>query len=147
MIVSSTGPALDNAFYKRLKRIDKRLDVRWNRNVERWLIVYVRPNGQDAAMFLVETEANQYRHPDRRDLVRLKAADMATKRVQDMLRESAEYMYSYREKQISQARENIRLMTVDDKIQLMQKFSKLAGSGKGNSAFRRIQARARGIVY
>ena len=147
MIVTAGGPALDDLFIKRLKRIDKRLDMHWSRGPERWLMVYDKGNGNFVNMFLIETETYQYRHPDKRDLVRIRVADLATKSAERRLKESHEYMTEARIKDRKDATENIRLMTLDSKVQLMQAFSKAAGYSKGNSAFRRITAKARGEIY
>ena len=147
MIVTAGGPSLDDLFVSRLKRIDKRLDMQWSKKPERWLMVYDKGCGNFVSMFLIETEDYQYRHPDKRDLVRIRVADLATKSVKLRLQESAEYMADTRLKDRADARENIRHMTLDNKIQLMQAFSKAAGYSKGNSAFRRIEAKARGEIY
>ena len=147
MIVVAGGPALDDLFIKRLKRIDKRLDMHWSREPERWLMVYDKGGKNFVNMFLIETEDGQYRHPDSRDLVRIRVADLATKSAEKRLKESAEYMVEARLKDRSDAKDNIRHMTLDNKIQLMQTFAKAAGYSKGNSAFRRIQAKARGEIY
>lgn len=147
MIVSSAGPALDDLFLKRLKRIDNRLGMVWQEGPERWVMVYDKSKNNLVNMFLIETEDHQYRHPDQRDLVRIRAADLVAKDAVARYRESAQYMVDARVKDRENAKENIRNMTKDDRIQLMQAFAKLAGSGKGNSAFRRIQAQARGEIY
>ncbi|MFH1624470.1 MAG: hypothetical protein ABID54_04855 [Pseudomonadota bacterium] len=147
MIMSAAGPALDDLFLRRLKRIDNRLDMLWSKGPERWLMVYDKGNNNLVNMFLIETEDHQYRHPDHRDLVRIKAADLVAKDAVARYREAAQYMVDVRQADRKRAKDNIRNMTVDDRIQLMQAFSKLAGSGKGNSAFRRIQAKARGQIY
>ena len=147
MIVTGGGPALDDLFLKRLKRIDKRLDIHWSDLPERWLMVYDKGGNNFVNMFLIETEDGQYRNPDKRDLVRIRVADLATKSVEQRLRESAEYMAEVRLKDRKDAKDNIRYATLDNKIQLMQAFSKAAGYSKGNSAFRRIQAKARGEIY
>lgn len=147
MIVTAGGPALDDLFVKRLKRIDKRLDMHWSAEPERWLMVYDKGDKNFVNMFLIETEDHQYRHPDKRDLVRIRVADLATKSAEKRLKESAEYMAETRLKDRQNAKEDIRHMTLDNKIQLMQAFSKAAGYSKGNSAFRRIKAKVRGEIY
>lgn len=147
MIVDATGPALEDLFIFRLKRIDKRLDMQWSRKPERWLMVYDKGNSNFVNMFLIETEDGQYRHPDNRDLVTIRVADLATKSAELRLKESAEYMADIRLKQRKDTKDNIRYMTLDNKIQLMQTFAKAAGHSKGNSAFRRIKAKARGEIY
>jgi len=147
MIVTAGGPALDDLFVKRLKQIDKRLDMHWSREPERWLMVYDKGNGNFVNMFLIETETGQYRHPDQQDLVRIRVADLATKSAEKRLKESEDYMIEARLKDRKDGKENIRLMTLDSKVQLMQAFSKAAGYSKGNSAFRRIEVKARGEIY
>lgn len=147
MIVTAGGPSLDDLFVKRLKRIDKRLDMHWSEGPERWLMVYDKGNKNFVNMFLIETEDRQYRHPNNRDLVRIRVADLATKSAEQRLKESAEYMADVRLKDRKDGKENIRLRTLDSKIQLMQAFAKAAGHSKGNSAFRRITAKARGEIY
>lgn len=147
MIVSAAGPALDDIFLKRLKRIDKRLGMVWQEGPERWVMVYDKGDNDLVNMFLIDTEDHQYRHPDQRDLIRIRAADLVAKDAVARYREAAEYMVNTRKKDRETAKDNIRNMTKDDRIQLMQAFAKLAGSGKGNSAFRRIQAKARGQIY
>lgn len=147
MIYSATGPALDDLFLRRLKRIDKRLDMYWSEAPERWVMAYEKPDKTLVNMFIIETEDHEYRHPDKRDLVRIKAADLVAKDAVTRQREAAQYMIDTREKDRKRAKDNIRDMTRDDRVQLMQAFARLSGSGKGNSAFRRVQARARGHVY
>lgn len=56
------------------------------------------------------------------------------------------YMEKVREKQRAVSRDNIRGMTKDDRIQLMQAFGKLMGAGKSNSAFRRIPPKPKGYM-
>jgi len=55
-------------------------------------------------------------------------------------------MIDEREKSRKQAKDMIRERTIDDKIQLINVFSKEAGF-KGNSAFRRVREKAKGKVY
>jgi len=147
MIVDAAGPSLDDLFMSRLKRIDKRLDMHWSKIPERWLMVYDKGDHDYVNMFLIETDDHEYRHPDNRDLVTIRTADLATKSVEKRLKESAEYMADVRLRDRKNAKDNIRHATLDNKIQLMQAFSKAAGYSKGNSAFRRIAAKARGEIY
>jgi len=57
------------------------------------------------------------------------------------------YMEKVREKTKATRQDNIRGWTKDDKIQLMNAFGKLYGSGKYNSAFRRITPKPKGDVF
>ena len=96
---------------------------------------------------VVEDEKGKFRHPDLRDIDVIMESDINKKEPKDRIKEAAQYMVDEREKDRKKAKAMIKERTIDDKVQLMNAFAKVAGIGKGNSAFRRVKAKARGEVY
>jgi hypothetical protein len=96
---------------------------------------------------MVEGKGGEFRQPDKRDLDFLSSGDLTREDMKTKLQRSALYMEKMREKKRKDAQDNIRNATKDDKIQLTNAFSRIAGSRKGNSAFRRIQQKAKGKVF
>jgi 3-phenylpropionate/cinnamic acid dioxygenase small subunit len=92
---------------------------------------------------VVEGEGGGFRHPDQRDLLKLKASDTHRFPMKERLQATALYMERTREKQRQETRENIRNMTKDDKLQLSNRFARLHG-GKHNATFRRVDPKRRG---
>ena len=92
---------------------------------------------------VVEGENGGFRQPDRRDILKLQASDTHRVSVKERLKAAALHMERVREKQRKEARDNIRNMTRDDKLQLGSRFARLTG-GKHNATFRRINLKRRG---
>ena len=135
-------------FPKRLKEIDKDLNCFFDRNVNRFVIHQKTDNPAipNPRICVVETEGGNFRHPDLRDISFLQAADIRKEGPKARLKRVAQYMIDEREKDRKSAKDMIRERTIDDKNQLMNAFSKVAGF-KGNSAFRRVKEKAKGKVY
>ena len=136
------------SFPKRLREIDKDLNCVWNADINRFVIHQKTGNPilPNPTICVVETEQGSFRHPDLRDISFLQKADIRKEGPKARLKRVAEYMIDEREKDRKNAKDMIRERTVDDKIQLMNAFSKAAGF-KGNSAFRRVDAKLKGQVY
>lgn len=143
--VSPTGTMA--SFPRQLYSLDRHLGCRFNTDLKRFVITWERQDRSILTLMKVENEDGTFRHPDVRDLCTLKKWDMEERRVMDVMREIAEYMVKEREKDRRNASDMIKGATKDNKIQLMQAFTRLANVSKGNSAFRRIKEKARGQVY
>ena len=110
-------------------------------------MTYQRAFGDPIPLFLVETESKTFRFPADVDLQFLRQWDMENMSLGDRLHRATSYMEKAREVTRLRHRDNIRNMTKDDKIQLMNAFGKLMGPGKFNSAFRRITPKPRGKSF
>jgi len=137
------------SFPKRLKEIDPNLSCKFDRHNKRFIIHYQTKNPKigNAKIMLIEGQDGKFRHPDLRDIDTIMESDINRREPKDRIKQSAEYMVEERKKDRKRAREMIRDRTKDDKIQLMNAFSKIAGVGKGSSAFRRIKSKVKGEVY
>ncbi len=135
-------------FPKRLKEIDKDLNCSFNSTIHRFVIHQSTENPRlpNPAICVVQTEEGNFRHPDQRDISFLEQADIRKEGPKAREKRAAQYMIDEREKDRKRAKDMIRERTVDDKIQLVNVFSKAAGF-KGNSAFRRVREKARGKEY
>jgi hypothetical protein len=137
------------SFPKRLKEIDKNLNCQFDDQNKKFVIHYQTKNRilGNAAIMVVEDERGKFRHPDLRDIDTIMASDINKKDPKDRIKEAAQHMVDERQKDRKRAKDMIRERTIDDKIQLINTFARVAGVGKGNSAFRRVKAQARGEVY
>lgn len=136
----------DRVFVKRLKTLDRKLGVKFAKSHGRFVVTYDRPVGGPANIFVVKGDHGEFRQPDKRDMDFLLSGDLNNEDMKTKLQKSATYMEKAREKNRKDAKDNIRDMTKDGKIQLSNAFSKIAGGGKGNSTFRRIEPKPRGSV-
>ena len=135
------------SFMKSLKCLDRRLDCKYSYDLERFVITYDRGYGDPLPMMLIETEGKHFRRPRQSDVEFLQRWDMENMRLSDRLNMVTKYMADYQEKKRRNAKDEFRNRTKDDKIQLMNAFGKAMGSGKHNSAFRRITHTPKGESY
>jgi hypothetical protein len=133
------NPIPDRVFMRDLKNMDKRLGIKWNGQF--FIITYDRGHGEPVNIAAVKNEDGTFRQPDRRDLDFLLSGDLERIRPQDHLARVAQYMETVRDRDKAKAKDLIRNLTKDNKIQLMRAMVQLYNLGKGNSAFRRIAHR------
>jgi len=136
----------DRVFVKDLKTLDRRLGCEYVPGHGHFVVNYKRPYGGRVPIFMVKGDNGEFRQPDKRDLEFLKSGDLNNEDMKTKIQKSALYMEKVREKKRKDARENIRGATKDDKIQLARAIGRLAGAGKGNSAFRRIEPKPKGTT-
>jgi len=136
-------------FPKRLKEIDPNLNCKFDDSNKKFVVHYQTKNPRigNARIMVIEDDKGEFRHPDLRDIDTIMESDINKREPKDRIKEAAEYMVEQRKKDRENARQMIRDRTKDDKIQLINAFAKIAGVGKGTSAFRRVQAKARGQDY
>jgi hypothetical protein len=138
----------DRGFVKKLKTLDPNLGVKYEQGHEHFVITYRRAIGEPVPVMLIEDSAGGFRHPDDRDIVKLKEGDLQRVPLKEKLRQVARYMEDDREKVRKRGKDDIRNMTKDNKIQLMRAVANAhGGSGKNNSAFDRITPRPRGKAF
>jgi hypothetical protein len=137
----------DRSFMKKLKVLDPKLDCVFNRDTEKFNITFQRATGKAVPIIQVSSEYGGYRQPDRRELTILGDSDMEKHSRRKHLNKASKYAQDYREKSEKDDRSNIRDMTKDGKIQLKQAFGRLAGAGKENATFRRIERKSKGKVF
>lgn len=135
----------DRMFMGRLKTLDNRLGCRFVKSHGHFVVDYQRAYGQPVPIFMVKGDKDEFRHPDNRDLDFLKSGDLTQEDMKTKIQKSALYMERVREKKQKDAADNIRNATKDGKIQLTNAFGKIAGGGKHNSTFRRIEPKAKGV--
>jgi hypothetical protein len=133
---------VDRTFIKKLHAVDKRLGCFFNEKIEKFVVTYERAHGGAVPIATVAGKENGiFRQPNDVDLQFVRSGDMTNTSVKERMQKVASHMEKARELDRKHSREYFRDQTKDDKIQLMQKFSKAAGVGKCNSAFRRIDAK------
>jgi DNA-binding transcriptional MerR regulator len=130
----------DPGFIRKLKELDKRLDCVYNRDAERFVIMYNRGYGEPLAMFMVKAGEGKggFRYPDERDLERLQKADLSKTSLKDYLDEIARYMEDYRKMRRKKTKEEWRDRTKDDRLQLMKAMAQVEAPGTGGGWFPRI---------
>lgn len=135
----------DQTFVKELKAIDRRLDCTFDNKIGKFKITYPQVIGDRVPVMWVETEQKGFRFPDRRDIANLWRSDTHRDQVRQALNMASYTLEKMNEEKKRKQREEIKDRTKDDKIQLANKFSRLEGAGKNNSAFRRIEAKTKGV--
>lgn len=133
----------DRVFLKDLKTLDSNLGCHYETNHHHFVITYKRAIGGKVPIWLIEAEDGGFRHPDQRDIIKLKESDTHNVDAMAQIKAAALYMENVRENDRKKAREDIRNMTKDDKRQLAPRAARLDG-GKHNSTFRRINLKPRG---
>ena len=128
----------DRSFMRELRSLDKRLGCFFNPDDEVFVVTYQRASGDPVpiAKCAGRQEDGSFRQPDMRDIGFVASGDRARVSVQEHLNIVANYMEDYRAKKRASARENIRNLTKDDKIQLKNAAARVADGGKHNSDFR-----------
>jgi len=135
---------VDRLFLKKLHEVDPKLGCFFNSKIEKFVVTYERTIGGPVPIATVAGMENcVFRQPNDVDLNFVRSGDMTNTRVQDRLTAVAKHMEQVREADKRRASEEFRDLTKDNKIQLMNAFSRRAGTGKGNSAFRRIEPKSR----
>ena len=139
-------PVPDSGFLRKLKAISPELDCEFSREHCKFVITCKADSG-NYELFLVEgDEGGGYRHPDNRDILAVHDADRYVKSRRQRMRESAEYMHNYREKEDKSEADDIRNMTKDGKNQLKRTYTKTFNLGKCESTFRKVNPRSKGRV-
>jgi hypothetical protein len=127
-------PSVERSFLKDLKNMDPRLGVKFNG--KHFVLTYKRPVGNPVNIYRVKAEDGSFRQPDKRDLMVLKAGDLAEGDSMDVrLKKSAYASELIRQNEERRVHEEIRAMTLDGRRQLVNAFK---GESKGNATFRRI---------
>ncbi len=128
----------ERGFMKTLKNLDKRLDCVFRKEHSHFVITYDRGYGEPVNLILVKTDDGGFRQPDMREIKLLSDGDLNNQRVKDKLERTAKYMQEVRERDVINRNDMIRQRTKEDRIQLMDAFQKVHGSGKRKAAFRQI---------
>lgn len=137
----------ERGFMKNLKNLDRRLDCVFRPEHGHFVIRYDRGYGEPVNLHMVKRDDGGFRQPDMRDLKVIYDGDMTNKKPEVEIAKRAYELLSVREQSMKQSKENIRLMTKDDRIQLMNAFQKAHGVGKNKAAFRPITHKPKGQVY
>ena len=138
-------PQPDRGFMKKLKSMDRKLDCTFNRVNERFVITYARATGEPAIIFGVAIKED-FRQPDERDLNFLASGDLTRSSMRNSMERTAKYMEDYRAEHDRKRKENLRDLTKDGKNQLVPRLARMSGGGKGNSTFRRVTPKQKGLT-
>jgi len=139
------NPSPDRVFVRDLKTLDRRLGVRFNG--ENFVVDYNRGHGDPVIIHVVKGNDGGFRQPDKRDLEYIQSGDLEKEGFKERWQRITKYLYGEREKMRARAKDNIRGMTKDNKIQLKQAVGKVENQSKSNSAFRRINLKPKGQKF
>ena len=132
-------PVVPREFVKKLKHIDKGLDCKFDRNQSRFIITQTGKISGQVPLFRVEgDDGGGYRYPDDRDIKAVNDADMHRRGYRNAMREGEIMMEKQNARKTKDVEDTFRELTVDNKIQIANTWTKALRLGKGNSAFRRI---------
>jgi len=134
----------NRVFMQDLKRLDKRLGCKYRYDLERFVITWDMPYGDDAEMFVVKDDRGGFRQPDIRDIYMLCQGDIHRTDLKERIQRTEKYMTDYREKERKHEKDEIRNMTKDGKIQLVNAYKRQFNLGKAGHEFRRIVPKPRG---
>jgi hypothetical protein len=138
----------DRVFCKRLKELDPKLGCFFNNDLKKVVITYERGTGEKVPIYVVQTEDEQFRIPDRRDILKLRESDKTKHDTMARLKANADYMAFYRYEQQEARRIELLDRTKDDKYQLAKTMGVAAGaSPKSNRPFRLMEHKAKGKVF
>jgi len=137
----------DRFFMKQLKDLDPRLGCHYNSDIHRFVIAYERLSTDEPVPIIVVSKDEGFRYPDRREINILHESDQQRVSMKEQLERSAKYMEDYRNRARIASRENLRLMTIDDRRQLRRAVGKLHGPKVDASMFRKIIHKPRGQVF
>ena len=132
----------DTHFMKQLNELDPRLGCRFREDLERFVITWEKFWGEPDEIMVVSKP--HYRQPDMRELLFLSNGDLHRMDMRERLEESAAYFADYRKREDEDVADDIRNMTKDDKIQLLNTFRKVYNTGGKPSAHRRITPPVKG---
>lgn len=134
-------------FMKQLKDLDPKLGCFYNKNIHKFIITFQRVTGEPVPIMQVKTEDDGFRFPDNRDIIKLHESDTQRVPMHERLNIVSKYMYDYREKKRAESKENLRLMTIDDKKQLRKAVGRLHSPKFDSSIFRKIKNKPKGKVF
>lgn len=126
----------DRSFMRQLHLLDKRLGVKFNGT--HFVITCTTERFGEVNIWKVADERGGFRQPDQRELDILQESNIERLSPDDKFSLVQAHMAKVRSDDRARAKDDIRNRTKDDKIQLVQAFSRAHGAGKGNAAFRRI---------
>lgn len=140
-------PVPDRQFLKDLKLFDDKLDVEFNREYERFVVIRKRAYGDPFVVWVVDSEHGQFRQPDQRDINALFYADLWRHGgVRGRIQRGEKYMADYAEKEDRDAAQDLRDITKDSKYQLRNTFRKATNEGGKSSEFARINVKPKGLT-
>lgn len=135
----------DRSFLRDLKNLDRRLGCKFNGS--HFVITYDRGHGEPVNIFRVCGDTGGFRQPNQQDLMTIKQGDLASGESLDLRLKKRAYAYELMQReQRRKAAEEIRAMTLDNKIQLQNAYQKRANLGKTGSAFRKITPKSKNVV-
>ena len=135
----------DRVFLRDLKNLDRRLNAKFNGS--HFVITYDRGYGEPVNIFRISEDDGSFRQPNSRDIMVIKQGDLASGETMDVRLKKEAYAYELMNREARRkASEEIRAMTLDNKIQLKNAYQKRTNLGKTGSAFRKITPKSKNVV-
>ena len=139
------------SFLKDIKHIDRNLDCQYSPRCERFIVTYKRAYGDEVPVFIVgDPDPNNpdgFRFPDRRDIEKIHECDFHRETAEEKWQRLSKLVWDQQQKQLEKQQDMIRQRTLEDRVQLVHAFQRFLGAGKGNSAFRRIKIKQKGVKF
>ena len=129
----------DWSFMKQLHSLNKKLGVKFNGT--HFIITFLTDKFGEVNIWKVVAADGGFRQPDQRELELLRESNLENAGKNERFNLIVEYMKKFHGDARAKRKEDILHATLENRIQLVQGFNRLHGSGKGNSAFRRIEVR------
>ena len=143
-------PTPDSNFVKKLHRYDSTLKCNFDRELSKFVITQpsMLNSGRKVALVVKDWEhEGGWRQPDERDIARIAMADFHRKSIRRRIQEGEDYMLNYRDKQDRKAAEELRDMTKDEKLPLVNAYRESFNLGKKIRPHRPIKPKVKGKVF
>ncbi len=113
----------DKTFRQDLKRLDRRLGTKFNG--QHFVVTFDRGYGEPVNIWVVKAENGGFRHPDNRDISKLKESDLAREDYRIKFMRVSQHYEALREKARKSRHELFRDLTKDGKRQLRRAYERV----------------------
>lgn len=140
-------PTPDPGFVRKLKQYSPDLGVRFSPNWGCFVITQKSKMSGDVPLFIVEGDDGAgYRQPDDRDMQKIYEADRWNRGEHDWkatIQRGETYLREFEAEQEACVAAEIRDVTKDDKIQLINAYKKALNMGKTDNEFQRVEVKSK----
>ncbi len=141
-------PAPDPGFVRKLKAYSPDLDIRFSRNWGCFVITQKSQMSGDVPLFRIDGDntGGGYRQPDDRDIMKIYEADRWNRSEHDWkstIKRGEDYMLQHEIDQDERVKAELRDVTKDDKLQLINAYKNAFNLGKVGSEFRKVEVKAK----
>jgi len=140
-------PTPNPEFVKDLKVFDPKLDVKFDRISERFVITKSRSFGNPFIVLVVAGAEGEFRQPNQSDIKALHEGDLWRHGgVEARVRKGEEYMRRHRFEEQQKITQELRERSLDDKIQLKNTYRKATNQGSKSPEFQKLPYRNPGLT-